>query len=97
MGRIAVVFTGGTIAMRASAAGGNVPVLRGAELLATVVAVVTVVAYGAYTWTAPNLPANHAMVVTVPLVPSRRRFCPANCSARPANAEKAVRVTSRSS
>jgi L-asparaginase len=33
--RIAVVFTGGTISMRSSGAG-NVPVLRGAELLATV-------------------------------------------------------------
>ncbi|HEY6609001.1 MAG TPA: asparaginase [Candidatus Limnocylindria bacterium] len=35
MARIAVIFTGGTISMRASEAG-NVPVLRGAELLATV-------------------------------------------------------------
>ena len=25
-------------------------------------------AYAAYTWTAPNLPENHAMVITVPLV-----------------------------
>ena len=33
--RIAVVFTGGTISMRSSGAG-NVPVLRGADLLATV-------------------------------------------------------------
>lgn len=33
--RIAVVFTGGTISMRAAGAG-NVPVMRGAELLATV-------------------------------------------------------------
>lgn len=37
MARIAVVFTGGTISMRHdAAAGGNVPVLGGAELLATV-------------------------------------------------------------
>jgi L-asparaginase len=35
MPRVAVVFTGGTISMRASDAG-NVPVLRGEELLATV-------------------------------------------------------------
>jgi L-asparaginase len=35
MARIAVVFTGGTISMRSSGAG-NVPVLRGADLLATV-------------------------------------------------------------
>ena len=28
----------------------------------------TVTAYAAYTLTAPNLPANHAMVLTVPLV-----------------------------
>ena len=41
---------------------------RGAERIAQFVAVVTVAAYAAYTWTAPNLPANHAMVVTVPLV-----------------------------
>ena len=41
---------------------------RGADVLALGVAVVTVIAYAAYTWTAPNLPANHAMVVTVPLV-----------------------------
>jgi L-asparaginase len=33
--RIAVVFTGGTISMRSSG-GGNVPVMRGADLLATV-------------------------------------------------------------
>ena len=35
MPRIAVVFTGGTIAMRAEA-GGNVPTLRGADLIASV-------------------------------------------------------------
>ena len=35
MARIAVVFTGGTISMRSSGAG-NVPVLRGEDLLATV-------------------------------------------------------------
>ncbi len=33
-----------------------------------VLAAATVVAFAAYTWTAPNLPANHAMVITVPLV-----------------------------
>jgi len=36
MRRVAVIFTGGTISMRASADGGNVPVLRGNELLASV-------------------------------------------------------------
>ena len=35
---------------------------------AVVLAVLTVTAYAAYTLTAPNLPANHAMVLTVPLV-----------------------------
>lgn len=38
------------------------------ERLARAVALVTVAAYAMYTWSAPNLPANHAMVVTVPLV-----------------------------
>ncbi|MEI6137498.1 MAG: UbiA family prenyltransferase, partial [Chloroflexota bacterium] len=41
---------------------------RGAQQLARVMALVTVAAYAAYTLSAPNLPANHAMVVTVPLV-----------------------------
>lgn len=36
MRRVAVIFTGGTISMRASVDGGNVPVLRGDDLLATV-------------------------------------------------------------
>jgi len=37
MARVAVVFTGGTISMRHDpAASGNVPTLRGAELLASV-------------------------------------------------------------
>jgi L-asparaginase len=36
MPRIALVFTGGTISMRASADGSHVPALRGEELLATV-------------------------------------------------------------
>ncbi len=40
----------------------------GAARAARGVALVTVVAYAMYTWMAPNLPANHAMVVTVPLV-----------------------------
>ncbi len=40
----------------------------GAARASRVVALVTVVAYAMYTWTAPNLPANHAMLVTVPLV-----------------------------
>ena len=34
--RIVIVFTGGTIAMRAAAAGGNVPAMRGEELLTLV-------------------------------------------------------------
>lgn len=40
----------------------------GAARAARVVALVTVVAYAMYTWTAPNLPPNHAMALTVPLV-----------------------------
>lgn len=36
MRRVVVVFTGGTISMRATAAGGNVPVLRSEDLLASV-------------------------------------------------------------
>jgi L-asparaginase len=36
MSRVAVVFTGGTISMRADAGGGNVPKLRGEDLLAIV-------------------------------------------------------------
>src|SRR5258705_735057 len=37
MGKVAVIFTGGTISMRHDpGAGGNVPVLSGADLLATV-------------------------------------------------------------
>ncbi|MFA7248371.1 MAG: UbiA prenyltransferase family protein [Dehalococcoidia bacterium] len=41
---------------------------RGAGRLAPMVAVAAVLAYTAYTWTASNLPPNHAMVLTVPLV-----------------------------
>ena len=41
---------------------------RGGERGAVVLALLTVTAYAAYTLTAPNLPANHAMVLTVPLV-----------------------------
>jgi len=36
MPRVAVLFTGGTISMRAAADGHNVPTLRGEELMATV-------------------------------------------------------------
>lgn len=36
MSRVAVIFTGGTISMRAEAGGGNVPTLRAEDLLATV-------------------------------------------------------------
>ena len=41
---------------------------RGADRLAIAVAIVTVAAYAMYTLSASNLPSNHAMVVTVPLV-----------------------------
>jgi len=41
---------------------------RGAERAAQIAAAATVVAYAVYTWTAPHLPASHAMVVTVPFV-----------------------------
>jgi L-asparaginase len=54
--RIAVVFTGGTISMRSSGAG-NVPVLRGAELLATVPGVAEITEVEPIDW--GLVPASH--------------------------------------
>ena len=41
---------------------------RGAARAAAYVGTVTVIAYAAYALTASNLPSNHAMAVTAPLV-----------------------------
>jgi 4-hydroxybenzoate polyprenyltransferase len=45
--------------------GYNIPLL---DQLITIVSGTTVVAYSLYTFTAPNIPANHAMMLTIPFI-----------------------------
>ena len=45
--------------------GYNIPLL---DQLITIVSGTTVVAYSLYTFTAPNVPANHAMMLTIPFI-----------------------------
>lgn len=62
MRRVAVIFTGGTISMRASAAG-NVPVLRPADLLATVPGVDAIADVEPIDW--GLVPASHLTLAQV--------------------------------
>jgi L-asparaginase len=58
MARVAVIFTGGTISMRQDpAAGGNLPALRGADLIATVPGLSSVADIEAIDW--GLVPASH--------------------------------------